>query len=403
MTPAENSGKEFGPDGRVAIFHDNFAQMGGAERVAEALHRALPQADLFSTLSVEEQLTPYLRSQNARNTWMQKLPWKKKLFRHYFLLYPFAVEGVDLRAYDVIISSCFGYAKGVRRRKPGSVHICYCHNPMRWVHRTADYIAREKMGHAKRTLLKLLLLPLKLWEQRAARRPDVFLANSNIVAKRLKEAFGVEAEVVFPPVETSRFAIAPAAEDFYLVLSRLVPYKHIDIAVRACTALGKRLVIIGDGADRERLRALAGPQVEFLGRLSDDEVNSYASRCKALLFTGEEDFGIAPLEVNAAGRPVIAFRAGGATETIVEGRNGLFFDGQTPESVIEAILRFESMTWDPEAIREHAKLYDTAVFQSRIWDVLQRAAPKYRSVEQAVPAHVPAACTPPIATKLQLD
>ncbi len=361
---------------RVAIFHDNFAQMGGAERVTEALHRTFASADLYSTLTVEDRLTPYLRAQHPRNTWMQWLPAKAKLFRHYFLLYPFAVEGVDLRGYDLIVTSCFGYAKGVRQRSKGSLHVCYCHNPMRWVWRTADYIAREKMGWLKRTLLLTLLKPLKAWEMRAARQPDLYIANSRVVAERLQASFGIDAQVISPPIETARFRIEDGPKEYYLVLARLAPYKRVDIAVEACTRLNRPLYVIGDGPDRKRLEAMAGPSVKFLLRQSDEAVNGYAANCKALLFPGEEDFGITPLEINAAGRPVVAFRGGGAIETIVEGLNGVFFDRPDAESMMGAIERLEGTDWHPEAIRRHAEEYDVAVFQRRILDALEGASEK---------------------------
>ncbi len=206
---------------RLAIVHDNFAQMGGAERVTEALHRTMPDADLISTLVVEDRLTPHLKKQTISTTWMQRLPMKERLFRHYFLLYPFAIEGIDLKPYDLVVTSCFGYAKGVRRRK-GAVHICYCHNPMRWVWRTEDYVAREGMSPLKRIALQLLLKPLKAWEMRAARQPDVFIANSSVVRERLKSAFGIEAEVIPPPIDTDRIrpreGVAVLPGEFYLVL-----------------------------------------------------------------------------------------------------------------------------------------------------------------------------------------
>jgi glycosyltransferase involved in cell wall biosynthesis len=360
----------------VAVFHDNFAQMGGAERVAQALHQIFDNADLLSTLTVDERLTPYLREHRPRNTWMQRLPFKTKYFRYYFLLYPFAVEGVDLRSYRLIVGSCFGYAKGIRRRSEGSVHVCYCHNPMRWVWRTQDYISREKMGWLKRNLLLALLKPLKAWEMRAARQPDLYIANSKVVAERLKLAFGVEAQVICPPIETARFRIADGPKDYYLVLSRIVPYKRIDIAVEACTRLGLPLYVIGDGPDRKRLESLAGPTVKFLLRQDDAAVSKYMSGCKALLFPGEEDFGMVPLEANAAGRPVVAFRGGGAEETVVEGLNGVFFDQPNAESMAAAILRLEAMEWDSQAIRRHAEGYDIAVFQRRILEALRQAAPQ---------------------------
>jgi len=361
----------------VAIFHDNFAQMGGAERVAEALSRTFPGSDLFSTLTVNERLTPYLQAQKPRNTWMQALPAKVKLFRHYFLLYPFAVEWANLKGYDLIVSSCFGYAKGLRRRDKGSFHVCYCHNPMRWVWRTADYLEREKMPAWKRVVLQALLKPVKMWEIRAAKQPDLFVANSHVVAERLRMAFGVEAKVVFPPIQTSRFAITDGPKDYYLILSRLVPYKRQDLAVEACTRLNKPLYVIGDGPYRKHLESIAGPSVKFLLRQSDEAVNQYVSGAKALIFPGEEDFGMTPLEVNSAGRPVVAFRGGGAVETIHDGLNGVFFDEPTAESLMGAIERLETMEWDPQAIRAHAEQFDTAVFEKKMLEIVRSLSPKF--------------------------
>ncbi len=371
---------------KVAVFHDNFCQMGGAERVAEELHRAFSEEQpvaMHSTLSALEILTPYLQSVGIRNTWMQMLPARAKLFRAYFMLYPFAVDGVDLKQYDVIVTSCFGYAKGVRKRQ-GALHICYSHTPMRWVWRKDDYLAREGNSRLKAAILALPLRWLKRWEMRAARQPDLYLANSSVVAKRLHDAFGVEAAVVPPPIDTHRFApIAGHEEDspeeFYLVLSRLVPYKRFDLAIKACLALNRELVIIGNGPDRARLEGVAcgSPKIKFLGRVPDEVVADYARRTRALLFPGEEDFGMTPLEVNAAGRPVVAFRGGGATETIVEGLNGVFFDEPTAESLAAAIERLESESWSMSAIRGYASQFDTVVFRGRIQAILRAAVEKH--------------------------
>ncbi|HKP47269.1 MAG TPA: glycosyltransferase, partial [Pyrinomonadaceae bacterium] len=304
---------------RIAIFHDNFAQMGGAEKVAEEIHKLLPDADLLSTVAVREVLSPGLQQTRIKTTWMQRLPGLRRHFRHYFLLYPFAVESADLSNYDLVITSCFGYAKGVRKRKD-AVHICYCHTPMRWVWRYEDYSQRAGFGGVVRKLLPLLLLALKAWDRRAARRPDYYIANSQNVAERIKKFYGRDAVVIPPPIEVDRFRACAETEDYFLVLSRLVPYKRIDLAIEACTKLNRKLIVVGDGPDRARLEKLAGPSVTFLGRQPDEAVVRLASRCRALLFPGEEDFGMTPLEVNAAGRPVIAFRAGGALETVIEGR-----------------------------------------------------------------------------------
>lgn len=362
----------------IALFQDYLAQNGGAERVTEAIHRTLPDAELHTTMEVPERISPYLRQLNAKTTWMQALPAKGKFYRHYFLLYPFAVESANLEQYDLIVSSCCGYAKGIKRGK-GSVHVCYCHNPMRWVWRFPEYVARERFNPLTTRLLQLLVQDLKRWEMRAALRPDYFIANSHIVAKRLKDAFGIEATVIEPPIDTSRFWISRQTEDFYLILSRLNAYKRIELAVEACTRTGRRLVVIGDGPDRTRLEALAGPTVTFLGRQSDEVVNRYASTCRALIFPGEEDFGMAPLEVNAAGRPVVAYGAGGATETVIEGLNGVLFKDQTTDSLVEALEQFERQEWEPTAIRGHAQRYDIHVFQERLLDFLVRVSPAVRS------------------------
>lgn len=372
---------------KVAIFQDYLAQMGGAEQVTESIHRALPGADLYTTLSVPEKLSPYLRAVRPNTTWMQALPAKGKLYRHYFMLYPFAVESVSLNDYDLIVSSCCGYAKGVKRGA-NSVHVCYCHTPMRFVRNFQAYVARERFGRITRMALRPSVASLRRWEKRAARRPDYYVANSRTVAERLHAAFGVDATVIEPPIFASRFQISREIEDYYLVLSRLVPYKQIDLAIEACTRTGRQLVVIGDGPDRARLQAKAGPTVAFLGRQPDWIVNCYASRSRALIFPGEEDFGLAPLEVNAAGRPVVAYGAGGATETIIEGLNGVLFSAPTADSLIEALEECEGRTWNAEAIRRNALRYDVGVFQERLLNFLGTVAPAVRTLTAPQSANV---------------
>jgi glycosyltransferase involved in cell wall biosynthesis len=367
---------------KIALFQDYLAQYGGAERVTEAIHQALPEADLHTTLSVPEKMSSYLRRLETKTTWMQNLPAKAKLYRHYFLLYPFAVESAQLDDYDLVVSSCCGYAKGVKRGR-NAIHVCYCHNPMRWVWRFPEYVARETLSAPSKLALRMIVQGLKHWEMKAARRPDYFIANSHIVARRLKHAFGVEAAVIEPPIDTSRFWISKNVEDYYLILSRLVSYKRIDLAVEACTRTGRRLVVIGDGPDRERLKAMAGPTIQFLGRQPDREVSRYASQCLALIFPGEEDFGMAPLEINAAGRPVVAYGAGGATETVIEQVNGILFREQTPDALIEALETCESRIWDPPTIRRVALRYDIHRFQERFLDFLCKVSSSihdYRSL-----------------------
>lgn len=372
---------------KIALVHDYFVQMGGAERVVEALHEMFPWAPIHTTVAVRKQLPQSLREVGIHTSWMQHLPALERNNRRYFLLYPWAVESLDLSRYDLILSSSSGYAKGVRKRR-GAVHVCYCHTPMRWVWRYEDYASREGFGRVSRATLPLVIAGLRKWDLRAAQQPDYYIANSHTVAARIKEVYGREAMVIPPPINVNRFQIGAISDDYYLVLSRLVPYKRIELAVEACTRLNRPLVVIGDGPDRKRLESLAGPSILFLGRQPDTIVERYASRCRALLFPGEEDFGITPLEVNAAGRPVIAYRAGGATETVIEGATGLFFNHPTSDSLAAAIEDFEHHKWDQQTLRCHAESFDQRVFASRIRDFLSLVAPSSHGCEalaQSVP------------------
>ena len=359
---------------KIALVHDYFVQMGGAERVAEAMHDSFPSAPMYTTVALPKGLPSGLRRADIRTSPMQSLPALDRRFRHYFMLYPFAVENFDLSEYDLIFSSSSGYAKGVRRRR-NAIHVCYCHTPMRWVWRYDDYVAREGFGGAARAALPYLLWGLRKWDLRASRQPNYYIANSRLVAQRIKKIYGREAFVIPPPIDVQRFQMANEVDDYYLVLSRLMPYKRIDVAIEACKRMNRRLVIIGDGPDRARLEKLADDRIEFLGRQPDKIVNYYAARCQALLFPGEEDFGMVPLEVNAAGRPVIAYRSGGALETVIENVTGIFFDQQNGHSLAEAIEKFEGMTWRQEALRHHAEGFDKNVFAFRVLQFLGSVAP----------------------------
>ncbi|CAN5533085.1 glycosyltransferase [soil metagenome] len=343
---------------KIAIVHDYFIQQGGAEKVAQELHDMFPASTLVTTVDIHQ--TPGIVT-----SWLRHLKITEKNHRLYFLLYPLAVETLDLTEYDLIISSSSGYAKGVRKRKD-AIHICYCHTPMRWVWRFGAYAERENFGGITKRILPVLLALLKRWDLAASRRPDYYIANSGVVADRIAQAYGRDSVVIHPPIDTTRFKGAEADDDFYLILSRLVPYKRLDLAVEACKRLGRRLIVIGDGPARRDLESIAGPRTQFLGRADDAVVADYARRCKALFFPGEEDFGMTPLEVNAAGRPVIAFRAGGATETVIENETGVFFDEQVPESLISAIEDFERRSWDHNVIRKHAESFGRQVFVSSI-------------------------------------
>jgi glycosyltransferase involved in cell wall biosynthesis len=359
---------------KMALVHDYFIQMGGAEKVAEELHKQFPAAPMYTTVDTRPGVPDALRRAKVKTSWMQNLPGIKKNFRHYFALYPLAIETLNLKEFDLILSSSSGYAKGVRKRR-GAIHINYCHTPMRWAWRYEDYAAREDFGGAKRMILPPILAGLRRWDLRAAEQPDYYIVNSHNVARRVKETYGRESVVIPPPIDVKRFVADEPDEDFYLILSRLISYKQLDLAVEACRKLNRRLIVIGDGPDRKRLERLAGKQTEFLGRQPDDVVTKYASRCRALLFPGEEDFGMVPLEINASGRPIIAFGAGGALETVVDGKTGMFFYKQSVDSIAEAIEEFETRQWNRQAMRKHAEKFDNQVFDERISDFLQKVAP----------------------------
>jgi glycosyltransferase involved in cell wall biosynthesis len=350
---------------KIAVVHDYFTQLGGAEKVAEELIRILPGAALHTTVALPDRMPPGLVNVPVKTSWMQKMPGMREYYRLYFLLYPLALPSLDLSGYDLVISSSSGYAKGVHTNRD-ALHVCYCHTPMRWAWSFDSYSAREEMGAAKRLLLPHLINVLRRWDVGASRQPDHFIANSRVVAERIQQAYGRIAEVIHPPIDLARFCPSPEQDDYYIVLSRLVSYKRIDLAIQACTLLGRRLLVIGDGPDRARLTAKAGPTTSFLGRLSDAEVEHHAARCRALIFPGEEDFGMAPLEVAAAGRPTIAYRGGGAMETIIDGVTGTFFDRQDPESLATAIACSESVEWSSAALRRHAEKFGIDVFQAKL-------------------------------------
>jgi glycosyltransferase involved in cell wall biosynthesis len=356
---------------QIAVVHDYFTQMGGAERVAEELARMLPSASLYTTVAMPDLMPPGLAGRRIETSWMQHLPSMRRYYRLYFLLYPLAVRSLDLSRYDLVVSSSSGYAKGVRTSRD-AIHVCYCHTPMRWAWSFASYSAQETAGAARRLLLPPMIRALRKWDERASHYPDHFVANSKTVAARIQRAYGRTAEVIHPPINVHRFRPSPEQEDYYLVLARLISYKRIDLAIEACSSLGRRLLVIGEGPDRDRLMAKAGPTVQFLSRLSDAEVEHYAARCRALLFPGEEDFGMAPLELAAAGRPTIAYRAGGAAETIIDGITGIFFDHQTPGELAEAIVRFERQEWSANLLRGHAEGFGIDIFQARFRQFLAR-------------------------------
>ena len=318
---------------------------------------------------------PFWRTVDIRTSYMQHLTPRMRIAKAMLPLYPSAFESFDLSAYDLVLSSSSTFAKGVIT-KPETCHVCYCYTPTRFAWMYSEYVAREAFPAAVKTLLPLVVAPLRVWDYAAAQRVDHFIGISKAVAARIEKWYRREAQVIEPPIDVSEYSIAGRLGDYFLVLSRLQPYKRIDLAVEACSTLQARLVVAGDGPDRARLESLAGPTVEFLGRVSEAEAQRLLSECRALVWPGEEDFGLAPVETQAAGRPVIAFGAGGALETVVDGETGVFFTPQTAEALTQVIANFDDRRYSPERCRANAARFDIQTFVEKMTLILEEA---YRS------------------------
>jgi glycosyltransferase involved in cell wall biosynthesis len=349
---------------RVAIAHDYLNQYGGAERVLEALHDLYPEAPVYTSIFDPAVMPDFYQTWDIRPSFMQRLPGWRKYFQHYFLLYPSAFEQFDLSSYDLILSSSSAYAKGVIP-PPHARHICYCHTPMRFAWRTHDYVQREGIGGIAAAVLPLMLTYVRLWDVTTAARVDAFAANSQEVANRIARYYRRPATIIPPPVDLPAYDERPA-EEFYLAGGRLIPYKRIGIAIEAFSKLGLPLKVFGDGRDRASLEAAAAPNIEFLGWVSEQQRHELFARCRAYIFPGAEDFGITPLEAMAAGRPVIAYAAGGALETVVEGVTGRFFRQQNAAALAAAVAASRYDSYDARAIRQHAERFGRNVFMQRM-------------------------------------
>lgn len=356
---------------KVAIVHYWFVSWRGGEKVVEDLCKIFPQAHIYTHVVDRNILPSSMARMKISTSFIARIPYARRLYKNLLPLMPLALEQLDLRGYDLVISSESGPAKGILT-SPDTMHICYCHTPMRYVwDMYHDYMSSS--GRIKRFFMAPLLHYLRLWDRLSADRVDHFVANSANVARRIAKHYRREADVVYPPVAVDDFCISQQHEDFYLMVGQLVGYKRADLAVKAFTRTGKRLVIIGEGEEMRALRDMAGRNVEFLGRQPFEVVRDRYSRCQALVFPGEEDFGIVPLEAMASGRPVIAFGKGGALETVVDGKTGVFFHEQTEDALLDAVERFEGMKsgFLPAEIRAHACLFGPERFRSEISKIVE--------------------------------
>ena len=355
---------------KVAIVHYWLVMMRGGEKVLESLCRMFPEADIFTHVYAPDQMSATINAHRVTETSIARLPFARRKYQMYLPLMPGALESLDLNGYDLVISSESGPAKGVIP-PPDAFHLCYTHSPMRYLWDQYN-LYRDGSGLLTRTMMPLFAPRLRQWDVTSAARVDAFLANSSHVARRINKYWRREADVLAPPVDVDAFTPLPrgSAEDFYLWVGELVHYKRPDIAVEAFTRLGKKLVVIG-GPDSEtrRLAAKAGKNVTFLGKTDFATLKDYMARCRALIFPGEEDFGIVPVEVMASGRPVIAYGRGGALDTVVDGETGMLFHDQTVDGLICAVETFEGarlQDLDPLALAAYARRFDEAHFQNGI-------------------------------------
>lgn len=335
-----------------------------------SLFEVFPQADVYTSIWEPPNMPAAINAMPIHTSFMQRLPGIFSHHRAYFPVYPLAFRSFDLAGYELVITNTQGFANHVRTG--AATTICYCLTPMRWAWNTDEYVTREGLGGMAKGALGLAMKAVRAWDRRAANRMQHFIGISRAVAERIQRHYGREAAVIYPPVEVCQHDIAADVGDYFLVVSRLAPYKRIDLAVQACTRLDLPLVVIGDGRDMDRLRAMAGPTVRFVGFEPNDEiVRRYYARCKAFLFPGEEDFGISPLEAQASGRPAIAYAAGGALDTIVPGVTGELFHDQTVQSLAGLLKDFDPARYDPERIRQHALQFDSGVFKRRMKEFVE--------------------------------
>ncbi len=357
---------------KVAIVHDYLNQWGGAERVVQALCELFPGAPIYTSIC-DPEIGKRFPGHEIHTSFMQKLPGVLKHHQPYLPFYPLAFESFDFKEYDLVISSSSAWAKGIITKKE-TLHICYCHNPMRFAWATEEYTRRERLGRASMLVLPFILSYVRLWDVTSAARPNFYIANSQTVAQRISRYWGREAKIISPPVNVQRIPFQNGArQDFYLMAGRVVPYKRMDIAIEAFRQMGKPLKVVGSGRGMEALHDLAGPSVEFLGNVSDVELWELFSQCRAFIQTGAEDFGITLVEAMAGGAPVLGIRKFGPAEIIIEGESGLFFEEQTPEALIETVQRFENQPhrFDNAAIRRYAETFDRLVFLERFGEFVQ--------------------------------
>jgi glycosyltransferase involved in cell wall biosynthesis len=376
---------------KIAIIHDWLTGMRGGEKCLEVFCRLYPEADLFTLLHIPGSVSSTIENRKIHTSFLQSLPFVEKKYRHFLPLMPWAIERLDLTGYDLVLSSSHCVAKGVIPGKD-ALHISYCYTPMRYIwDQYEQYFNRADSGIMTSTVMGFIAPALRRWDVRSSKRVDEFVAISRHVQKRIKKYYQRESALIYPPVDSVFYSpTGENGDDFFLIVSAFAPYKRLDLAVEAFTELGYPLVIIGEGQSAGYLRSIAGPNIQFKGWLSNEEIRSHYARCRGFVFCGEEDFGITPLEAQCMGKPVIGFAKGGLLETVIPERQtwkvetgiseektdqptGVFFHQQTRDALISAIRHFEKIEdrFETEATRNHALQFDLNIFSDRIREFIE--------------------------------
>jgi len=354
---------------RVAIVHEWLTGMRGGEKCVEVLCELFPRATLFTLLHVKESVSATIEQMSIRTSFIQRLPLAKDRYRHYLPLFPRAVEQFNLEDFDLVISSNHCVAKGARARRD-ALHICYCYTPMRYIWGLYDeYFGKERAGFLTRAGMRMAVGYLRRWDVRTATNPHYFVAISEHVRRRIQEIYGRSSDVIYPPVDTDRFTVSQRDDGYYLIVSALVPYKRIDLAIEAFNRSGEKLVIVGSGPDAPRLKGMARSNIVFHGWQPDEALGECYARCRAVIFPGEEDFGIVPLEAMATGKPVVAFARGGALETVIDTpglQTGVLFQEQKVDALLDAIDRLHASRFNPQILRSFAQQFSRALYKERM-------------------------------------
>lgn len=364
---------------KIALVHDYLVQYGGAERVLECFCELFPYAHIYTLVYDEDAMHGVFTDKKIHTSYLQKFPFARKKHRLFPPLMPMGIEQFDFSQYDVVLSDSSSFAKGIIT-KPNTLHICYMHTPMRYAwddcqKYTQDFYFPEFI----KKIVPFAMNYIRIWDKVSSDRPDKLIANSQFVAKRIEKYYRKKSAVIHPPVSVNKFFTSDEHEEYYLMVGRLIAYKRHDIAIEAFNRLKLPLKIIGRGPEMKRLKKLAGPTIEFLGRVDDDNLARYYSRCKGFVFPQEEDFGIVAIEALASGRPLIAYRGGDILEHMEERKMGIFFDSQTSESIIDAVKEFEKINFDHKYIRERVLRFDREIFKQKVKEFVEKAVEEHKS------------------------